>query len=311
MNTLSETWFIEGNIDFESKKYTLLAYLQKISNFFGEKKLYPQLSEVIFHYNNLMTFKQNKRLLQSRFPRRLTGIQLQRLKMLYEEMIADDELMSEIEQITLFATRKMKDTIAGGTDLYDYVENILNITPVGILPLELDEGYFFLCDGYFSSIRVYQYRLSIIERSDDKYRTLRSQHISDWYTFSHIIHGFIFYGLARLAFPRWSLAARLTVATFVDGSWEIFENTDFVINRYREATISLDYYGDSVLNSVCDILAMVAGFFLARRLPVWVTVALAVFFELFTGYMIRDNLALNIVMLLWPLDAIKTWQAGG
>ncbi|MBP6825487.1 MAG: hypothetical protein KA165_02910 [Saprospiraceae bacterium] len=180
MNTLSETWFIEGNIDFESKKYTLLAYLQKISNFFGEKKLYPQLSEVIFHYNNLMTFKQNKRLLQSRFPRRLTGIQLQRLKMLYEEMIADDELMSEIEQITLFATRKMKDTIAGGTDLYDYVENNLNITPVGILPLELDEGYFFLCDGYFSSIRVYQYRLSIIERSDDKYRTLRSQHISDW-----------------------------------------------------------------------------------------------------------------------------------
>ena len=138
-----------------------------------------------------------------------------------------------------------------------------------------------------------------------------SQHIADWYSFSHVIHGFIFYGLTRLAFPRWSLAARLAVATLVEGSWEIFENTDFVINRYREATISLDYYGDSVLNSVCDILAMVAGFFLARRLPVWVTVALAVFFELFTGYMIRDNLALNIVMLLWPLDAIKTWQAGG
>jgi hypothetical protein len=138
-----------------------------------------------------------------------------------------------------------------------------------------------------------------------------SQHISDWYTFSHLIHGFIFYGLTRLAFPRWSIAARLAVATLVEGGWEIFENTDFVINRYREATISLDYYGDSVLNSVCDILAMVIGFFAASRLPVWATVALAVAFELFTGYMIRDNLALNIIMLVWPLDAIKAWQAGG
>ncbi|MCB0573927.1 MAG: hypothetical protein KDC61_05100, partial [Saprospiraceae bacterium] len=103
MNTLSETWFIEGNIDFESKKYTVLAYLQRVNQFFNEKKLYPQLSDVIFHYNNLVNFKQNKRLLQNRFPRRLTGVQLQKLELLYEEMIADDELMAEIEQITHFA----------------------------------------------------------------------------------------------------------------------------------------------------------------------------------------------------------------
>lgn len=138
-----------------------------------------------------------------------------------------------------------------------------------------------------------------------------SQHISDWYTFSHIIHGFIFYGLLCLIGPRWSFAARLAMATVVEGGWEIFENTDFIINRYREATIALDYYGDSVLNSVCDILAMMLGFFMASRLPVWGTVALAVVFELAVGYIIRDNLTLNIIMLLWPMDVIKQWQVGG
>ena len=138
-----------------------------------------------------------------------------------------------------------------------------------------------------------------------------SQHISDWYTFSHVIHGFAFFGLLWLIGRRWPLGLRLLLALFMETSWEIFENTDFIINSYREVTISLDYYGDSVLNSVFDVLFMVLGFFLARRLPVWTTITLIILMEVFVGYWIRDNLTLNIIMLLYPMDFILKWQAGG
>jgi hypothetical protein len=137
-----------------------------------------------------------------------------------------------------------------------------------------------------------------------------SQHVTDWYTFSHVIHGFAFYGLTWLVARRQSLGLRLVAAVVLECGWEIFENTDFVINRYREVTISLDYYGDSVLNSVMDVAAMILGFVLAARLPVWGTIALILAFEAFVGYAIRDNLLLNIIMLLYPLDAIRRWQAG-
>ena len=137
-----------------------------------------------------------------------------------------------------------------------------------------------------------------------------SQHITDWYTPSHVIHGFAFYGLLFLFARKWPIGARLLAATLVESGWEILENTPLIINRYREATISLDYYGDSVINSVSDISAMMLGFMLASRLPVWATLALILIAELVAAYVIHDNLFLNILMLIYPLEAVRRWQAG-
>ena len=140
-----------------------------------------------------------------------------------------------------------------------------------------------------------------------------SQHLSDWYTFSHIIHGFAFYLLFWAIGGRfgWPLGLRLVLAIVLESVWEIFENTPLVINRYRSVTIALDYYGDSVLNSLADIAAMVVGFFLAARLPVAVVVALTIAMELFVAYWIRDNLTLNIIQLIHPFEPILRWQQGG
>jgi hypothetical protein len=135
-----------------------------------------------------------------------------------------------------------------------------------------------------------------------------SQHISDWYSPSHVIHGFLLYGLLWLVGRRWPAGLRFVLAVVFEACWETFENSSFVIERYRAMTISLDYYGDSIVNSVSDVLFCAAGFVLARRWPVWVTVAVAVALEVIVGVCIRDNLTLNVIMLVHPLDAIKAWQ---
>jgi hypothetical protein len=138
-----------------------------------------------------------------------------------------------------------------------------------------------------------------------------SQQLADPYTFTHVIHGALFYGLTTLALGPSRPALRAAVAVGLESAWEALENTNMVIDRYRAATVSLGYYGDSVLNSMADVFACLLGFLLAWRLPTRATVAWVVVVELVLVVWIRDNLTLNIVMLLYPLQAIRQWQAGG
>ncbi len=179
MKSLSETWFAEGRIDFELKKYTLLAYLQEVNKYFNAVKLYPQLADIIFHYNNIVSFRENKRFLQDQFPKKFTGVQMEKLQLLYEQMIDDDELMQELENIIHFSAGKMKRTITNGTEIYEFVENKIDINPVGIIPLDTQEGYFFLSTGDSSRTLMYHYRLSIFEKHDERYRSIKTSFIDN------------------------------------------------------------------------------------------------------------------------------------
>ena len=143
------------------------------------------------------------------------------------------------------------------------------------------------------------------------YSSENSQHLTDWYSFTHIVHGIGFYFLLWLAARRLPPGVRFVVAVALEAGWEVLENTPMVINRYRAVTISLDYYGDSVINSMSDIVMMMIGFLIAYRLPILVTLSLVVTMEGALAYFIRDNLTLNILMLLHPIEAVTHWQAGG
>ena len=180
MKTLSQTWFAEGYIDFELKKYTLLAYLQQIHEHFDQTKLYPQLADLIFHFNNLRAFRHNKQFLQQQFPKKFTQVDIHKLELLYQQIIDDDDMMKELEEIMQFSLEKMGMAIQDGTEIYEFVEDKLTIFPVGLIPLENMEGYFFLADCKARDTKVFHYRLSIFEKHDEKYRSIKTSFISGW-----------------------------------------------------------------------------------------------------------------------------------
>ncbi len=183
---LSETWFVEGYIDFELQKYRLLAYLKEVDRCFNETKLYPQLSDVIFHYNNLVSFREHKKLMQEQFPRQLDQVNLEQLELVYRQMLQDSAIMQEMEDIVRYAIDQMKETIDSGTEIYETVEQHLHINPVGILPLYRREGYVLLRYGGHSEVRAYRYTVTLFEHSFARYKGLRMGYVDSWH--NSIVH---------------------------------------------------------------------------------------------------------------------------
>ncbi len=177
MKELSRNWFIEGTIDFEYKKYILLDYLQEINHHFDNSRLYPNLSDLIAHFNNLQYFKKHKSMLQQAFPQRITGADLEAVKLTYQKITDDDDLMREIETIIGFALQKMDPAIKTGKEIYDFVESRLTIDPIGIVPLMPYHGYFTLRNGQGRVNQVYEYQITIFESKDDKYRGINISYV--------------------------------------------------------------------------------------------------------------------------------------
>lgn len=172
MDNLKPNWLTEGLIDFEYKKYVLLAYLQKVQRAFGRVELYPFLSDLIMHYRNLETIRDGKSLMANAFPKELSPDRITSLELLYKQAVADDDLMKEIESIIEFALPKFKNSLDEGSYVYEYVESQCELTPVGLTSLYTHEGYLFVSQPPQTATDIYRYQLSVFESGNDQYRRL-------------------------------------------------------------------------------------------------------------------------------------------
>lgn len=177
MSALEKDWLTKGLIDFEYKKYVLLSYLQGVQSCFDEKKLYPYLSDLVFHYRNLQSIKKNKELYYENFPRKIARADFERLKLHYQKLVEDDTAMQELGQILAFAIPTLRDTLNEGKGLYELVEEHLEVEPVGICPLYVNDGYLFLNEQAKKTTQVYQYQITVFESSQEKFQGIHTQYL--------------------------------------------------------------------------------------------------------------------------------------
>jgi hypothetical protein len=179
MEKLSKDWLTQGLIDFEYKKYLLLAYLQTVKKSFGKVELYPFLADLVFHYRNLQAVKENKTLIRDSFPKEISLEEFKKLELSYRELVEDDAIMSQLESIIEFAIPQIKDSLHEGTVIYEYVESQCEISPVGVTPLYANEGYLFVTQPPEKETKVYRYQVSIFEDSKEQLRSLNTQFIEE------------------------------------------------------------------------------------------------------------------------------------
>jgi hypothetical protein len=180
MQSLNKNWITENQIDFEYKKYILLAYLQHVSDNFTEYRLYPYLSDLIEHYRNLKSIKDNKQHLYNLFPERMKGADFEQFRLVYEKIVEDDSLMQEIESILEFSIPKMENYMREGKKIYDFIEDRLKVYPVGVIPLNTESGYLFLKLGTSTDTKVYEYHISIFENPVEKYRGIHVSYLKTY-----------------------------------------------------------------------------------------------------------------------------------
>jgi hypothetical protein len=180
MAALSDNWITEKHIDFEYKKYLLLAYLKEVSDRFTESKLYPSLAELVKHYRNVVALRDGKQHLMENFPGQLSGMDVAGFRLIFEKLMQDDQVMQEISSIIDFSIPAFEKHISDGRQIYDFVESKLSIHPVGIIPLHTDEGYIFLKYAPERETLVFEYQITIFEHPDEKYRGISTTFVSSF-----------------------------------------------------------------------------------------------------------------------------------